>query len=92
MFVKKNQGKSLETKIKETPKTGIDGTNHTVRTEDDRILYRKLISTLVKIQRSPKKDLLPNKHHLRGPGGNYVSVSGKLEEGITPSRNRWSEK
>ena len=53
---------------------------HTVRTADNRILRRKLLSTLVKFQKSPKRDLSSNKQPLRGSSGKYVSASEKARK------------
>ena len=44
----------MERKEKEQPKIAIDGTEHTVRSTDNKVLHRKLISTLYNFQRSPK--------------------------------------
>ena len=72
-------------KDNEQPRIAIDGTKHTVRTADNKSLHRKLISSPIDSQRSPKNNLSPNKHKLRGPGGKYVSASertGLMVEGI----------
>ena len=76
-YEKKSRKKSLGEKHKKQPKIAFDGTEHTVRTISNRILHRKLLSTL---QRSPKKDFSPNKHQLRRPSGIYVSVSKKARK------------
>ena len=58
---------------------------HTVRTADNNFLHRKFISSPIEFQRSPKEDLSPDKHKLRGPGGKYVSaskVARLMKEGI----------
>ena len=72
---KSNQKKSLEGKSNEQPKIAIDGTEQTVRTTDNKILHRKLISRPLKFQKSPKKDISPKKHTLRRPGREYMSAS-----------------
>ena len=72
---------------KEQPRIAIDGTEHTIRTTNNKILQRKLISAAIKLKKSPRKDMSLNKHHLRGPGGKNVSASEearKLGEGIIP--------
>ena len=58
----------------------VHGSQHTVRTSDKKILHRKLISTTLKFQRSPKKDVSPKNHKLRGLGGEYMSASGKTKK------------
>ena len=87
---KRVQKKSLEGKYNEQPQIAIDVTQHTVRTTDIRILYRKLISTPLKCQRETKKDMSPSKHQLRGPSANSENASPKtrkVEEGIVSSSN-----
>ena len=69
----------MEGKFKQQPKIAIDGTEHALHTTDNNILHRKFISTPPKFQRSPKKDVSPKKHALRGPGGKYVSASEKAK-------------
>ena len=89
---KRNQKISLEGKYKEQPRIAIDGTEHTVRTADNKILHRNLISTPIEFQRSPKKDMSRNKHKLRGPAGKYVSASETtrlMEEGIISESRRY---
>ena len=84
-FEKINQNRPLEGKLKEQPEIAIDGTKHTDRTADKKILHLKLKSTPIEFQRSPKKDISPNKHQLRGSSGKYVSASEKtqkMKEGI----------
>ena len=82
---RRNQKKSFEGKYKEQPEFDIDGIENTIRTGYDKNLHRKLISTQLKFQRSPKKNVSPKKHTLREPGGKYMSASEKtkkvLEEG-----------
>ena len=73
LFEKRSQKKSLEVIYNEQTKNAVDGTEHTLRTADNKILHRKILSTPTESQRSPKKDLSPIKHKLRGPGGNYDS-------------------
>ena len=70
----------MKEKCEEQRKIAIDGIEHRVRTADNIILQRKLISPQLKFQRSPKKDMSPNKHQLRGPGSKYVSTSEKTRE------------
>ena len=86
LFLKKaKQKRSLERKYEEQPRIAVDGTEHTVRSADKKILHRKLVSTPIASQRSPKKDLFPNMHKLRGLGVKYVSASERtrlMEEGI----------
>ena len=56
-----------------------------VRTADNKLFHRKLLSTPIEFQRSPKKYFSPNKHNLRGPGRKHVSASERtrlMEEGI----------
>ena len=75
----------LEGKYKEKPKNTTDGTERTIRTADNRTLVQKLTSTPPNFQKSPKKDISPKTHQLRGRGGKYVSVqekARKMEEGI----------
>ena len=67
-FAKRNQTESLEPKNKKQPRIAVDGTEHTVRTVDNKNFERKIISTPSEFQRSPKKDLSPRKYNLRGPG------------------------
>ena len=69
--------KIIGREYKEQPRIAVDGTEHKVRTADNKFFHGKLISTPIEFQRSPKKDLSPNKHNLRGPGGGgkYVSAS-----------------
>ena len=67
-FIKKrNQKKSLEGKYKEQSRITIDDTERTVRTADKKI-HRALISTPIELQRSPKKELSPNKRKPREHG------------------------
>ena len=75
----KNQ-KSLEGKYKEQPKMAIDGMKHTVRTTDNSILHRKLLSAPIKLQKSPKKDVPPKKIQLREPGGKICERLRKSTE------------
>ena len=63
----------------EQQKTAFDGSENTLRTTDKKNLHGKLISTPLKFQRSPKKDIAPNKHQLRRPSGKYVSASEKTQ-------------
>ena len=65
----------MERKFKEQPKNSIDGTEYTVRRADNRSLHRKLIVKPINFQKSPKRDMSPNKHDLREPSGKYVSAS-----------------
>ena len=79
----KSQKQSAEGKCNKQPEIAVDGTKHTVRTADNRILHRKLVSTPLKFQWT--MNLSPNKNQLWGPGGKYVSASEKtpkMEEGI----------
>ena len=46
--------KSMERNCKEQPETAVDGTKHTVRTTEKKILHRKLISTRLKSQIAEK--------------------------------------
>ena len=57
----------MEDKYKEQVKISTDGTKHTVRTADHKTLHRKVLSTPIKFQRPPEKDMSPTKHQLRGP-------------------------
>ena len=45
----------------EQPGTAVDGTKHMIRTADKKILQRKIMSTQIELQRSPKKHFFPNK-------------------------------
>ena len=76
---RRNQKKSLEGKYKEQPKIAIDGTEDTVRTTDNEVLHRKLMSTSLNFQRSQKKDVSLKKQTLRGPGGKYAIASEKAK-------------
>ena len=61
------------------------GTEHTVRTANNKIAHRNLISTRIAFQRSSKKNKSPNEYKLRRPGGKYVSAwerARMMEEGI----------
>ena len=44
------------------------------------ILHRTLSKTPSNIQQSPKKDMSPNEHQMRGPSGKYVSASEKARK------------
>ena len=70
----------MERMYKEQPTIAIDGTEHMFRTKDKKIIYQKLISTPLKFQKSPKKDISLKKHTLRGPGGKYMSASEKAKK------------
>ena len=59
------------------PRSAVDCTEHTVRPADKKFSHRKLLSTPIELQRSPKMDLARNKHKLKGPGRKYVSASEK---------------
>ena len=75
----------MEGKDKEQLKIAINGTKHSVRTTDNRILHQKLISTPPNFQRSPKKDLSLNNNNWEGPVENtWVSSEKpqKVEERI----------
>ena len=75
----------MKRKYKKQRRIAVDETKHTVRSIDNNILHQKLLSKPVELQRSPKKDMTPNKHKLRGPGGMYVSGSERarlMKEGI----------
>ena len=75
--------------MKKQPKIAVDCTEHMVRTTDNKILHRKLISTPPKFQRLPKKDVSPNKPTLSGLSGKDVSASEKAQkvEEQFPSQN-----
>ena len=60
----------MQEKYKDQPRIAVDGTENTVRTADNKILHRKVISTPIEFQRSPKKDLSPNMQKLRRLGRN----------------------
>ena len=74
-FEKWNEKKSWKRKNEERSRRAVDGTEHTVRTADVKILHRKLLSAPIESQRSPKRDSSPNKHKMRGLGCKYVSAS-----------------
>ena len=79
-------------KYKEYLKIAIEGTEHTVRTTDNGILHRKTTPTPIKLQKSPKRDMSPNKHKQKGQDGKCASISEeaqKLEEnGIFESKTK----
>ena len=69
-FREEKSEKNIGKKYKQQPEIAVDGTEHTlVRTTDNKFLYRKLTSTLLNFQRSPKKDPSPEQHILRVPSG-----------------------
>ena len=65
----------MEGKYKEQLTIAVDGTEHTVRTADNKSLHLNSISTPIEFERSPVKDLSPNKHKQRGPRKKYASAS-----------------
>ena len=64
---KTGQNKSLCRKYKEQPKNTIGGTEYTVRKTDNRIQHQKLISTLLKFQRSLTKIMSRKQHQVSVP-------------------------
>ena len=77
---RRSQKKSLQMKYKEQSENAVDGTEYTARSASDTVLHWKLRSAPSKIQRSPKMDVWPSKHQLRGPSGKYVSASEKARK------------
>ena len=74
----------MEDKYKEQPKIAVNGTEHTVRTTENKFLHREILSTTLKFQRPPTKDVSPNKHTMRGKSKKCVSAleeAQKIEEG-----------
>ena len=85
---KRNQKKSLEGKYKEKQKIAIDGTEHTVRTTDQKNLRRKLLSTPLEIQKSPEKNVSPKKHTERTRWKVHESIGRSEETGRRRSNLR----
>ena len=74
------KSEELNEKNEAQPKNAIDGTHDIVRTAEKRFLLRKLLTTPVKFQESPRKDMSPNKRQLKGPGSKYASASEKARK------------